>query len=405
MKGIRGVIALTLCVAFGPTAWAQSEPGRLARGPADRGASPVNGTTATGSQPTRQAFRSIAEDVAGSLRSETAAHTQAADERDEIAQTGHLSSCPSCHSAACAANAGGCSCGANCPCDESCGCCNDCCDERLFGLFARTDHCYDDFISPLTNPFFFEDPRTLTEIREIYINHWTPGNNPLFTGGQVQMIATQLRAAITDRLSLISTKSGYLWIDRDSDLVPRSNGWADMNAGLKYNLFRDPYSQMVLSFGTTYEFDFGAHKVLQGHGDGEIHAFLTGGTALPIGRSHWLSAMGVRLPMDKADRTQMWYWSNHWDYEVTDGLYGVLELNWFRWLSNGNRFPAANFEGGDLFNLGSGNVTGNDVVTMGVGGRAKPTDNTEVGIAYEIPLTNRKDVMQSRLYVDFILRY
>ena len=29
----------------------------------------------------------------------------------------------------------------------------------------QSDHCFDNFISPLSNPFRFEDPRSLTEVR------------------------------------------------------------------------------------------------------------------------------------------------------------------------------------------------------------------------------------------------
>jgi hypothetical protein len=35
----------------------------------------------------------------------------------------------------------------------------------------------------------------------------------------------------------------------------------------------------------------------------------------------------------------------------------------------------------------------------------KPTTLSEVGIAWENPLTQRKDVLDNRLTIDFILRY
>ncbi len=53
------------------------------------------------------------------------------------------------------------------PCCE----CNSCCNSWSLGdLLLPSDECYKDFISPMTNPVFFEDPRMLTEARLIYLN-------------------------------------------------------------------------------------------------------------------------------------------------------------------------------------------------------------------------------------------
>ena len=49
---------------------------------------------------------------------------------------------------------------------------------------------------------------------------------------------------------------------------------------------------------------------------------------------HWLSATGFRIPTDSNWGTQLWYWSNQWDYEVADDWYGLLGVNWFHWMRN-----------------------------------------------------------------------
>lgn len=72
-------------------------------------------------------------------------------------------------------------------------------------------------------------------------------------------------------------------------------------------------------------------------------------------------------------------------------------------MSSGTAFGPV--EGGDLFNLGSAGVTGNDLVTQAVGAKLKPRRNTELGIAYEFPLTERKGLLEDRLTVDLIFRY
>ncbi len=81
-----------------------------------------------------------------------------------------------------------------------------------------------------------------------------------------------------------------------------------------------------------------------------------------------------------------------------------MELNWFHWMRSGEALPV-NFEGGDLMNLGSTDVAGNDIVTAAFGGRKRFGRMSEIGLAYEVPLTDRKDLLQSRLYADLILRY
>lgn len=273
----------------------------------------------------------------------------------------------------------------------------------LLGFIKPSDTCFSNFISPISNPLFFEDPRTLSEVRLIFANHWLPQNNPVFQGGQAQYLAMQARVALTERLSFIATKDGYIWMDPDNPGAGNPDGWADIAAGLKYNLIRDVENQHVLSVGTTFELPVGSNHVFEGRGTGEFHLFATNGIALTP-KSHWLSATGFRLPTNTAARSQMWYWSNHYDYNIWGKWYAVGEVNWFHWMQSGNALPV-NFEGGDLFNLGATNVAGNNMVTMAVGARRKLWNMSELGVGYELPVTARQDVMSSRLYIDLILRY
>lgn len=294
------------------------------------------------------------------------------------------------------------SCQGSCGQHAGCGTCAP--NQPLFGCIAQSDACFSDFVSPISNPLFFEDPRTLSEVRVIFANHWIPDSNPVFNGGNAQYLAAQIRVALTERLSVIATKDGYIWLDSNNEAaIPDRDGWADVAAGLKYNLIRDVDSQFLLSVGTTYEIDAGSHKVFQGQGDGEFHIFSTMGAALGE-KTHWLSGTGFRLPVDTDARSQMWYWSNHLDHEVVESWYAIFEVNWFHWLQSGQALPVS-FEGGDLFNLGSTDVAGNDIVTMAVGAKKKFGAYNELGVGYEFPVTNRKDLLQSRLYVDLIVRY
>lgn len=276
-------------------------------------------------------------------------------------------------------------------------CCNSCDDTFALKIIAPSDHCFDCFISPMTNPVFFEDPRTLSEARFIYARHKVPITA---AGGEVNVFALQLRAAITERLSIIATKDGFL--TSSNPLI--NDGWADVNLGLKYNFFNDPANQRLISGGLTYELPVGSTQALQGNGDGVFHAFVTGGAQLGS-RSHFISAAGWVIPADTAAESEWAYWSNHLDRRIGNtNLYGFYEANWYHYLSSGTG-GINGIEGGDLFNFGSTGVTGNDIITNALGVKYKPSGNSEIGLAWEVPITKRRDVLDNRLTFDFILRY
>src|SRR5262249_37357188 len=269
--------------------------------------------------------------------------------------------------------------------------------QRLLGMLP-SDHCFDRFISPLSNPFFFEDPRSLTEARGIFIDNGVPG---FLGGGDAQVWAAQLRGRITDRWSVIAPRLSYFQVNQSGGGTP--NGFLSAPIGVKYNFIRDVDSQFLVSGGITY-FIPGAQSAFSGFGDGDFHFFLTAGKEI-FDRGHWLSATGFRIPADSNLGTQFWYWSNQWDYEVVDHWYGLFGVNWFHWMRSagiGARIPVT---GLDLIDLPPSGVAGTDVVTSVVGVKWKPSGNFELGSGFEFPLTDRTDVLRNRLYVDVIFRY
>jgi hypothetical protein len=275
-------------------------------------------------------------------------------------------------------------------CVECGDCCDDCCDPccsdcssgcgLLGGLIKPTDCCYDSFISPMTNPTFFEDPRNLTELRGIFLQHKVPLTA---AGGDIQLYALQFRAKLTERLSLIAPKDGYAV--STNPLI--ADGWGDVAMGLKYLVYADPQSQRLLSAGATYTAPWGSPRTQQALGDGDFHLFLTGGAQI-LDYGHVISAGGLRLPADDNLGSQMSYWSNHFDYEVFDRWYALTEFNWYHWIKSGAA-GIPGIEGGDLFNLGSTGVAGNDIVTGAFGFKYKRSRHSELGVAWELPLTSR----------------
>jgi hypothetical protein len=287
-------------------------------------------------------------------------------------------------------------------CQSRCGCCSCCCKKpRLFGVIAPTDRAFSNFISPMTNPVYFEDPRTLTEARVIFLNHQLP--NAVAGGGDVQLLATQIRAALTERLSIIATKDGYVFSRGDG---PRVNGWANVNAGLKYNFYRDVAKQRLLTGALIYEMPVGSPHALQGNGTGVFDLTLTGGAQ--IGQlSHIVSAGGFRLAEDTRQQTDSFWWSTHLDRRLPNApLYGFFECNLYHYMTNGVAgIPGVG--GLDLYNLGSPGIAGTTIVTGALGTKYRfgKSQINEVGIAWEVPLTAKQDIINNRFQADVILRY
>ncbi|MEX0675660.1 MAG: hypothetical protein WD063_01205 [Pirellulales bacterium] len=297
-------------------------------------------------------------------------------------------SCGCCDSTAC-------DCCCECECFDGCDCSSD--RRRILGMLP-SDHCFDGFISPLSNPFFFEDPRSLTEVRGIFLDNSLPSD---ISGGDVHVWAAQLRGRVTDRASIIAPRVSYLQVNQAAGGPPR--GFLSAPVGFKYNFIRDVERQLLVSAGMTY-FIKGSSDAFSNFGDGDFHFFLTGGKEV-FGRGHWLSATGFRIPLDSNWGTQLWYWSNQWDYELANHIYPLVGINWFHWMRSAGNNLTGGITSIDLINLPSGGVAGTDVVSGVVGVKWKPTCHCELGTGFEFPLTDRTDILRNRVYADLIFRY
>jgi hypothetical protein len=277
---------------------------------------------------------------------------------------------------------------------------------QIFGNGERplfqSDHCFDNFIGPVTNPVLSKDARSLTEARFLFVQNKIDPQHP-FGGGDFQAYGLQLRLALTDRLTLIADKDGYAVITPKNG--PRRHGTLDLAAGLKYAIIRDVEEQFLLTGGLMYEIQSGSSEVFQSQGDGIFTVF--GATAKEFGEhTHWLNTVGYNVPVDGDENSSSLYWSTHLDYEIDGWLYPLIEANWYHWVSSGDRgLPPALGEGDGLINLGTSGVTGNDMVTIAVGGKAKLSQNVEFGAAWELPVSQRHDLLNNRLTAELIFRY
>lgn len=263
---------------------------------------------------------------------------------------------------------------------------------------------FEDLVIPVSNPTLFEDPRVTSEVRPIFVYHEI-SDQFVSAGGNAKVGAVQLRVAITDRLGLIATKDGYVWLEPESAL-PRKNGWANLAFGLKYNFLREEDWGLLATAGLRYETASGDKDVFQGRGDGVLNPFLT--AAWAHDGLHVLGYTGPRLPISGNDTT-FWDTSLHVDYGI-GRFYPLIEVNWVHALDGGRRLPIDQ-EGFDFFNLGARNAGGRGVVTQAYGFRVRLADGVSVGdqvagidwgAVYETPLTDREDLFAWRVTTDIV---
>ena len=101
-------------------------------------------------------------------------------------------------------------------------------------ILARCDTCFSDFVSPMTNPLFFEDPRTLSEIRFMFHSPTVP--NTGLGGGKAQVYAAQIRMALNDEQSIIATKDGWAANHQPSESLLCISRCTSINRAASYRL-------------------------------------------------------------------------------------------------------------------------------------------------------------------------
>jgi len=301
------------------------------------------------------------------------------------------------------------------------------------GSAAAKDDPFLVFQSPITNPTNFEDPRVLSDVRPLYVTHSISDDfaGNVLKGGKVNVVALQLRAAVTDRLALIATKDGYVFVRPNNPVegvVENSDGWANLAFGAKYNFWRDEELRALATGGLRYEAPSGNAQGLQGpvflanglgdRGNGLLNPFVSGlwGTE----NLHLMGYTGFRFPLSDVD-TMFFDFSLHLDYTLPELTFAkpewkvgtispTIELNWIQALRGGNRIPLSD-EGFDFFNLGSSKAGGNGVVTMGFGARWRLVDDlqifgrtsgVDIGAAYELPISTNSEVFGWRVTTDLI---
>lgn len=270
---------------------------------------------------------------------------------------------------------------------------------------------------PITNPTLFDLALPTTNLHPIFLHHVLPdqisaGGGKVPFGGDVQLYALQFEYALSDRLSIVATKDGYVDMNFDNSAFNDSTGFANLGGGVKYVFLLDPISKTAVSSALTLEFPTGNSDVLQGEGKGLANMIVSG--LKLVDDWQFAGGVGLQVPFSDEQATMGWV-STHASYEVSKWFIPLVEINWFHILDEGDgrgNFAdqlgggvpgAVRFEGGDLFNLGATNASDNpDFVSAAIGFRSRLTDVVTAGFAFEIPLTNEDNsLMEERFTVDF----
>jgi len=274
--------------------------------------------------------------------------------------------------------------------------------------WLQSDHCFDQYISPVTNPFLFEDPRAVTELRPIFIYQKIPSPQPNFQGGNIWFAGVQARIALTERFSITMSKLGVTGVNSSGNsLFGDNTGLAEIWFGPKYTFIRDEEFGTLLAGGVQFQVPIGSAKVYQDTGSLSVVPYVS--FAQPffktqLGGFNFMGSAGYSFSTNR-ERSDYFYASGHLDFDIGNAhrFYPLVELNWFQYTTDGRaRFIAG--EGRDLINFGSLGK-GSSLLTAAIGGRMKVGKNTEIGAAYEFPFVGNRDFFRHRFTVDFVWRY
>lgn len=276
----------------------------------------------------------------------------------------------------------------------------------------QSDRDFRGMISPVSMPFYSEDPRALTELRPIFMWQAIPGGLPTIAGGNAYFFGTQARLAFNERISLVISELGFLSLQPKVFEPPIQSGWgfAELKLGPKWTFYRNPDNGTCLALGTTFELPIGSNKVRQNTGTLSIDPYFSYAQSLPSipGGYGGLNLMGTTGYSFSADdrRSEFFYSTFHLDWNIagTNAFFPFVEMNWIHYTQPGNATNLGR-EGADLVNFGSETRRARDYFTIAPGLRYRFSDNFFVGGAFEIPLSKEKGISDYRLTLDCIIRY
>jgi hypothetical protein len=287
------------------------------------------------------------------------------------------------------------------------------------GICVAADEPFARFIKPVTNPVYFDEAQNVSYVHVVNAYQDLPkristklGRVPL--DGHLNLTAVRATYAFNEKFSLIAAKDGYIDYKPEHTL-DHDSGWGDIAAGFKYALYYCPQDEFIVSGKLLFEFAQGSREVFQGNGDGNAAPSVT----FLKGYDKWqfMGTLGMIIPFNAKQESMEIYQSYHVSYALTPRFFPLLELNHFCVARQADReelvASIAEFEGGDVINLGSQHgIDHRNFVTVAAGFRYRIFEkagvfkNLDFGFAYELPLTNPNDgLMDNRYTADLVLHF
>jgi hypothetical protein len=272
-----------------------------------------------------------------------------------------------------------------------------------------SDHEFDYFASPVSMPFLLEDPRSLTELRPVFIMQGIPNGAPNFQGGHIEFYGTQIRVAFTERFSFVMTKLGFIDINPGSGSTqPGGFGFAEVHLGPKFTFIRHQDTCLLAAAGLNFQIPSGPARVYQDTGRVSLVPYVTFGKNFlesRFGSLNIINTTGYSFSGD-GERSDYLYNSFHLDWDIANKhkIYPMVELHYVQYTFSGG-LRNLNVEGRDLANIGDVNSGGRANLNIAGGLRYKLTEAAQIGFAAEFPLNSRRDLQQFRFTIDLILRY
>jgi len=302
-----------------------------------------------------------------------------------------------------------------------------CSESTLFPDFQCPDRSArpENAFNPMGMPFLFEDPYITTGLNFAYVYHRLP-EGAAFDGGEAQVLALQIRAAITDKLGFIATKDGLTFLrPGKASVVAEDTGIFDMTVGFKYALIESEENNFILSPAIRYEIPLGSKKLFQRNGSGVIipsASFRWGLGKLGLDGANLIAGLGGEIPVDSASGTESLFYNVHLDYgikvenSVVKYIVPFIEVNGFHYTEGGDGMKAVYLRGGgavsvttaeavlgsgplvagDVANLGSTGASGLNLVVLGGGVRIPTKWDVSFGLLYEGPISSNEGIHDQR---------
>ena len=272
---------------------------------------------------------------------------------------------------------------------------------------------WEGFRKPIVSPYLFEGPFVTTGVYAYHVYHEFPDRSVL-GGGEANVVAVQLRAALTDRIALIATKDGRAWVDPGLAVLDEREGWFNLAAGVKAVLAESEDEAWIVSGILRFEADTGSRDVFQGHGDGVVLPSVAG--AFGRGPWHVIGDLGMEIPIDADVQSTSIFYHLYVDYAF-NRFSPFAQVTGQHWVSSGDgsipvgfgggfSLPLAPvqgllgvgpFEGADVLNLGVDDVAGLDLVTLALGFHYELSDRVTLSVAYERPVSHHKGILEQRI--------